>query len=302
MASTLVCPSLSRDEKQLARRLTQLLRHGKPRKLPLRPDGFVQLQAVRNVPGFSSIDHRLAAAIVAEDNKQRFALEQSDDGEWWIRANQGHTVQGLNDDELLTRIVDPDEIPVVVHGTYHAAWPLIRAQGLSRMKRNHVHFAKGLPKEKGVISGMRATAEILIYLDARKALAHGVELFESANGVVLTPGLGARGIVPTECFERVVDARTGEVLLDGALPMSSLQATASTTRPQGRVGVPQMLGGTAAADIAPANIKASDSHPSAVELESTVMAILRSNPEMGVKKIQRAVYASHKEWASMEPR
>ena len=47
---------------------------------------------------------------------------------------------------LLTKIEDPTEYPVVIHGTYLKFWDLIKAGGLKRMTRNHIHFAPGLPK------------------------------------------------------------------------------------------------------------------------------------------------------------
>jgi 2'-phosphotransferase len=59
---------------------------------------------------------------------------------------------------------------VCVHGTYTKFMDQIWEQGLKRMNRNHIHFATGLPEEDGVISGMRGSADILIYLDVEKAL------------------------------------------------------------------------------------------------------------------------------------
>ena len=109
------------------------------------------------------------------------AGDAGDGCEWWIRANQGHTLRGLDPDKLLTRVSDPAALPVVLHGTYRVAWPLIKKGGLSRMKRNHVHFAPGLPGAGGVISGMRASAELLVYVDAAKAIAVGVEFFVSEH-------------------------------------------------------------------------------------------------------------------------
>mmetsp|Transcript_76614 Transcript_76614/g.153804 ORF Transcript_76614/g.153804 Transcript_76614/m.153804 type:complete len:221 (-) Transcript_76614:221-883(-) len=212
LEATLQTKPLTREEKQLGRRLTQLLRHGKPRRLPFRQDGFVQLTAVRTVPGFDSLDHTLAQAIVAEDNKQRFSLHMEQAGDWWIRANQGHTIKGLDDEQLLTRVTDASQIPMIVHGTYFTAWPHIRTNGLSRMKRNHVHFASGLPEDSGVISGMRTSAQVLVYINGAKAMAHGVQFFTSTNGVILSPGLGTNGIVAPELFSQVVDAQTGRVL------------------------------------------------------------------------------------------
>jgi len=98
----------------------------------------------------------------------------------------------------------------VVHGTYRAAWPAIEKGGLSRMKRRHVHFATAVDPSR-VISGMRATADVLVYLDAPRALTAGLQLFRSENGVILSPGF-ADGRVPAALFAKVVDVKSGEVL------------------------------------------------------------------------------------------
>lgn len=47
-----------------------------------------------------------------------------------------------------------EEIPVVIHGTYFKPWAIIKNEGLSKMNRNHIHFASGFFGEEGVISGM----------------------------------------------------------------------------------------------------------------------------------------------------
>ena len=211
--------ALTKEDKQLARALTQLLRHGKPRKLNFRPDGFVQLEAVRAVPNFDRLSVELAQAICREDNKNRFSLSEEASG-WWMRANQGHSIGGLNPEDLLQRITNASEISNIVHGTFYNRWPSIRSSGLSRMKRNHVHLARGLPGDDGVISGMRNTAEILIYVDAAKAMEQGIVFFVSENDVVLTTGP-----VPTSCFSRVVDRGTGTVIfnegVDADVPLAA---------------------------------------------------------------------------------
>ena len=45
-------------------------------------------------------------------------------------------------------------LAVCIHGTSLNNLDSILSTGLKRMGRNHVHFATGLPKEDGVISGM----------------------------------------------------------------------------------------------------------------------------------------------------
>lgn len=92
--------------------------------------------------------------VVAGCSKQRFSLAENQEGQEMIRANQGHTITSVDEEQLLTRIESAEQCPsCVVHGTYHSCWPAIREQGLSRMSRTHVHMAKGLPRDDNVVSG-----------------------------------------------------------------------------------------------------------------------------------------------------
>lgn len=72
------------------------------------------------------------------------------------------------------------------------------------MKRNHIHFATGLLGEDGVISGMRSTCNVLIYIDLEKALEDGIKFFKSKNGVVLTEGVNGEGYLPNDYFRKIV--------------------------------------------------------------------------------------------------
>ena len=120
--------------------------------------------------------------------------------------------QVVQSEELLQPLSAQGPLPaVVVHGTYLRFWPAIRTTGLSRMKRNHVHLGTGLPQDGGVISGLRTSCEVAIYLNLPLALADGLPFFISANGVVLSPG-NAKGVVEPKYFERVVRLKDGHVL------------------------------------------------------------------------------------------
>ena len=76
----------------------------------------------------------------------------------------------MEESELLEEIVNPDECPVAIHGTYLRNLSNIQKIGLSRMERNHIHLAAGEPGTEGVISGMRQSAQVYIYIDVAKAM------------------------------------------------------------------------------------------------------------------------------------
>jgi len=139
------------------------------------------------------------------NDKQRFAITERD-GKKYIRANQGHTIQVENLD--LKKVESPDEIKVAVHGTCYKVWPSIKKDGLSRMKRNHIHLARGILGDEHVISGMRQSSELLVYINTEKAMKDGIEFFISENGVILTPG-DKSGYIPPKYFEKVISSKTG---------------------------------------------------------------------------------------------
>ena len=107
-------------------------------------------------------------------------------------------------------IRESKEYPIVVHGTYYKFWNLIKNTGLKTMTRQHVHFAKGLPGDSGVISGMCNDVEILIYVDVDKMLQNKIELYESDNGVILSSGVN--GTIYPEYFKSVVDVKTKKII------------------------------------------------------------------------------------------
>ncbi|GBG29716.1 tRNA 2'-phosphotransferase 1 [Hondaea fermentalgiana] len=195
-----------------SRFMTKVLRHRATELgLTLREDGFVRLEDLTKLQPLKSLELADVQEIVRTDNKQRFSLQQEADQEWWIRANQGHSIKSVETEALLEK-VDLSLLPQCIHGTYLRHWPAIQRQGLRRMGRNHVHFASGLPGQDGVLSGFRGSAEVLIFLDTARAHDAGLEMFRSSNGVLLTPGLGDTGAIPTELFLRVEERRSHRVL------------------------------------------------------------------------------------------
>ncbi|XP_052768030.1 uncharacterized protein LOC128208509 [Mya arenaria] len=181
-------------------------------------DGFLHVDEIfLKVPELRSYTLEDIQHVVKSNEKQRFALEQEDNGHWKIRANQAHSIQvrfptvAKNDyknvkvDELdLQPIKSANEISTVIHGTYYKSWEMIQKTGLRRMNRNHIHFAAGLPGQGGVISGMRSSCEVIIYLNLKKALEDGIPFFRSANNVILSPG-NKDGIIFPRYFEGVQD-------------------------------------------------------------------------------------------------
>lgn len=232
----------------------------------------------------------------AQENATQHALsvatskEDTDPSHFLIRATQGHSIKSVDPASFLERLTLSDEpqqaqpsVPAtasstslpdtVVHGTYHAAWPLILVSGgLKCMGRTHVHFATGpslesvLAQNKGrgetegdgkglegldngtVISGMRRDAQILIYIDIKKALAAGCPFWRSENGVILSEGMpigegkGGEGakegekVVPLEFFDVVVERKAGLGVLweHGKVVHELPQELAGRRNPKGR--------------------------------------------------------------------
>lgn len=233
----------------LSKTLSYILRHGALKKgVPMSINGFVQLEHLLNAPvhlrGNQSFAENVLniAQIVQNCPKQRFILgivknvagsqrgecsstcdnkqtacseeckESPSPPPLCIAATQGHSIPGVQ--ALVKRILRVEEAPVAVHGTDISAWRKICDDGfLSPMNRTHIHFAKGLPSQNGVRSGMRTNSTVFIYLNVPRVLESdsNVVLLESLNGVLLTSGVGNTRRLPLCFILKAVD-RQGNVL------------------------------------------------------------------------------------------
>ncbi|KAI8388065.1 phosphotransferase KptA/Tpt1 [Radiomyces spectabilis] len=192
---------------RLSKTLSYILRHGAVKeKLNMRSDGYVALNELLARPKLKGVTQEQVEHVVKTNDKQRFHLKCEDD-QWWIRANQGHSLKVKDMDlELLT-----DPLETCIHGTKLVHWNAIKNEGLHKMGRNHIHFSIGLPADASVISGMRSNSEVFIYIDMAKAMADGIKFYRSSNKVILTEGVD--GTLQPTYFARVIDCH-GQSLLE----------------------------------------------------------------------------------------
>ena len=195
--------------------LSFVLRHGaKEVGVTMDKEGYVEVDAILKTKNgkFSLNDVKY---VVETNNKKRFELTERDNGQgvkkFFIRAVQGHTITGLDEDSLFEEIKDPKDIPFIIHGTDYKAWiNFIRFQGLKKMARNHIHFAIGFNNESHVVSGMRNSSDIIIEVDAAKAMKDGYKFLRSKNDVILSPGKGDEGQMPPAYFKNVLYRKPGK--------------------------------------------------------------------------------------------
>lgn len=198
----------------ISKTLSKLLRHrAGSTGLPIDENGYV---SVNHLLAHNDLKCKHATLddlkrVVETNDKRRFAF--SEDGNS-ICALQGHSISLVNTTpgmQLLDPNSDSDWPKYLIHGTYENKLDLINsAGGLSRMKRNHVHFTSIIPPqfEKSTssnvpISGVRSSCNVLIFLDIPKIRRSSMKFYKSANNVYLTPG-DENGIVSCDYFLKTI--------------------------------------------------------------------------------------------------
>ncbi|XP_039871913.1 tRNA 2'-phosphotransferase 1 [Simochromis diagramma] len=199
---------------RLSKSMSYALRHGASQMgLQMGTDGFLFVEDLLAHPQFHSYSLEDVERVVATNDKQRFKLcTHPEDGRLQIRANQGHSVQVVDLELKPVMAGSPDCPAEAVHGSYLRNWSSIQQQGLSRMKRTHIHLARGLPGEDGIISGMRKDCDLAVFIDVPKALADGIKFFWSENDVLLTAG-DAEGKIQPKYFSRALRLRPSRSIL-----------------------------------------------------------------------------------------
>ncbi|OWZ18092.1 hypothetical protein PHMEG_0007881 [Phytophthora megakarya] len=202
-------------EVRLSKTLAYALRHGAEElQLDMSPSGFVPLAQLLVLPLFKSFTAQQVEEVVRTNAKKRFSMTTDESGAVkFIRANQGHTLQLVQDEHLLTPLEDPNAIAKCVHGTYLKFWESIYDLGLSRMQRNHIHLSEREVMDDDIVSGMRSNCNLLLYIDFPLAVRDGIKFYKSSNNVVLSPGVGDRGVIDRRYFLRAVK-KDGTVLYE----------------------------------------------------------------------------------------
>ena len=197
-------------QKRASKTMSWLLRH----HLTTREDGYITMEELlKNLNSKNiTVSEDEVKYIVKVCPKQRFKIVEID-GTLWIRANQGHSTDSTKSEKLLTPVTDKFmEGKECIHGTsWKALQGIIEDGGISRRSRQHVHFAVGLPGDSGVISGMRQSCRVAIYVDVKKAMQNGVKFYVSDNGVLLSEG-NVDGKVPIEFFTKVFDLKKKKIV------------------------------------------------------------------------------------------
>lgn len=166
-------------DQDVSRFLSYVLRH-QPQAIGLTLDheGWAEIDALIAAAATRGhpLDRTLIGAVVAGDDKQRFAV--SDDGRR-IRAAQGHSV----DEVAILR--DPARPPSrLYHGTAARFVEAILREGLHRGRRHHVHLSADAATAAAV--GARHGLALVLRVDALAMYEHAFEFYRADNGVWLT--------------------------------------------------------------------------------------------------------------------
>ena len=171
---------------RLSKFLSLILRH-EPEKFGVVLDaaGWTSVSALLEACGRHGhpLDRAGLEEVVATNSKKRFAFDESGTR---IRASQGHSV----DVELG---YEPAMPPArLYHGTASRFVEAIRAGGLMKMLRHHVHLSADEATARAV--GQRHGKPAVLVIDAAAMAAEGAAFFVSANGVWLVEHVPVRFI------------------------------------------------------------------------------------------------------------
>jgi len=159
--------------KNKGREISYLLRHN-PEELSMDKNGWVDVDELLKKIKISFEDLQW---IVDNNDKKRFSFDNSMDR---LRANQGHSLKV--DVELKVKV--PPKF--LYHGTTSKNVKIIKKQGLSKMKRNHVHLSSDYDTALNVASRYcKNDTPYIFKIDTYPMIVDKVNFYQSENGVWL---------------------------------------------------------------------------------------------------------------------
>jgi putative RNA 2'-phosphotransferase len=167
-----------KDRNRISKFLSLVLRHD-PGSIGLELDengwAAVEMLIARSAGKGRVFSLEELEEVVVKNDKQRFSFNGD---KTKIRANQGHSVE--------VELQLEKEIPPITlyHGTVERFLTPIRAEGLQKMSRHHVHLSKD--KETAEKVGNRRGPAIILTIRSGEMSKDGFVFYVSSNGVWLT--------------------------------------------------------------------------------------------------------------------
>ncbi len=169
---------MSKQLTEISKFLSYVLRH-KPDAIgiTLDLDGWTDIEALIAAAANDGkqLNHELIRAVVASNDKKRFAL--SDDG-LRIRAVQGHSSESV-------AIQFEEKLPpeLLYHGTATRFLDSIRKDGLLAGSRQYVHLSQD--ETTALAVGQRHGKPIVLKIAALRMHQQGFKFYQADNGVWL---------------------------------------------------------------------------------------------------------------------
>ncbi len=124
--------------------------------------------------------------ILENNNKDRFSYNDTNTK---VRANQGHSLPYVQIE--YKEITLEEALEYVYHGTSTDVFSILLKEGISKMKRTHVHLSKD--EETAIDVGKRKSSNIVIVkIKAKEMVSEGNKLYISKNGVYLADYVPAK--------------------------------------------------------------------------------------------------------------
>jgi putative RNA 2'-phosphotransferase len=169
---------LARDRHALSKFLSYVLRHHPEAiGIALDRDGSVDVDTLLDALNRHGrpTDRAQLDRLVATSDKQRFAFSPDHTR---IRANQGHSV------EVELGLLPTQPPKVLFHGTVERLLPSIRARGLVKGQRHHVHLSAS--PDVAMVVGSRRGQALVLDIDAERMARAGYQFYRTDNAVWLT--------------------------------------------------------------------------------------------------------------------
>lgn len=165
------------NPEKISKFLSLVLRHN-PSKIGIELDqnGWTNCQELIRKAALNGVSFDLPTLlkVVETNEKKRFSLTEDNTR---IRANQGHSVKV---DLALEKITPPE---FLYHGTVAKFLESIRANGLVKGQRHHVHLSADTETASKV--GERRGKPIILKIRANDMSQSGTPFYRSTNGVWL---------------------------------------------------------------------------------------------------------------------